>query len=103
MEDTSLINWTWSPRFREDSLVLEQSTVLPLAIQYALARLPGDCVCPQSGQKMYRKPFKPQMVAFRGAEKVQAMLTVASQLSSLLLDNGHSQLTLQCTTQVLSG
>ncbi len=62
--DASFTHWGWSPRFREDGLVLEQSVVLPLAIQYALTRLPGDGMCTLGEWKAGRKPFEPRMVAF---------------------------------------
>ena len=38
--------------------------------------------------------------AFELGGDIQSLLSMATQLSQVLQDNGHNQLTLQCSTQV---
>ena len=38
--NSDFLEWKWSPRFKEDGLILDQSALLFTALRYSLARLP---------------------------------------------------------------
>ena len=78
--------WTWQHRYREDGLVLEQDSLLPLIASYALTRVAaGGC-----------GPNTPTP----STSQLEDVLVLASQLGFALRDSGHSQLTLCCSASV---
>ena len=60
-KDSKLTQWSWDHRFREDGLVLEQSSIIPLVVEYARARLP----CVIGREWIQLMPFQCRSTTFK--------------------------------------